>query len=198
MTRLFRPGPLSSARRSRIRRRASTRQTRCRPIARGSPGGPQPNSPPSLLAVPANAAKKILTRRSIYCRIDNAAQKIRQTPKAQGQKRCGKHEQEHVPEQPHDEHHRTPVAAVHRSSRAIRSSARTRRSAKSVAGSIRRKRLGRPIVAAGNTHRRPRQPSKACLPLHPSVRAAPPHWLKAGSIARFSWCCSPRPAASGN
>jgi AsmA family protein len=29
-------------------------------IARGGPGGPQPNSPPSLLAVPANAAKKIL------------------------------------------------------------------------------------------------------------------------------------------
>jgi uncharacterized protein involved in outer membrane biogenesis len=29
-------------------------------IARGGPGGPQPNSPPSLLGVPANAAKKIL------------------------------------------------------------------------------------------------------------------------------------------
>ncbi len=29
-------------------------------IARGGPGGPQPNSPPSLLAVPANAAKQIL------------------------------------------------------------------------------------------------------------------------------------------
>ena len=29
-------------------------------IARGGPGGPQPISPPSLLAVPANAAKKIL------------------------------------------------------------------------------------------------------------------------------------------
>jgi uncharacterized protein involved in outer membrane biogenesis len=29
-------------------------------IARGRPGGPQPNSPPSMLAVPANAAKKIL------------------------------------------------------------------------------------------------------------------------------------------
>jgi AsmA protein len=29
-------------------------------IARGGPGGPQPNSPPSMLAVPANAAKQIL------------------------------------------------------------------------------------------------------------------------------------------
>jgi len=29
-------------------------------IARGRPGGPQPNSPPSMLAVPANAAKQIL------------------------------------------------------------------------------------------------------------------------------------------
>ena len=29
-------------------------------IARGGPGGPQPNSPPSLLAVPTNAAKRIL------------------------------------------------------------------------------------------------------------------------------------------
>jgi uncharacterized protein involved in outer membrane biogenesis len=29
-------------------------------MARGGPGGPQPNSPPSLLAVPANAAKRIL------------------------------------------------------------------------------------------------------------------------------------------
>ena len=29
-------------------------------IARGGLGGPQPNSPPSLLAVPANAAKRIL------------------------------------------------------------------------------------------------------------------------------------------
>jgi uncharacterized protein involved in outer membrane biogenesis len=29
-------------------------------IARGGPGGPQPNSPPSLLAVPADAAKQIL------------------------------------------------------------------------------------------------------------------------------------------
>jgi AsmA protein len=29
-------------------------------IARGGPGGPQPNSPPSLLAVPASAAKQIL------------------------------------------------------------------------------------------------------------------------------------------
>jgi AsmA protein len=29
-------------------------------IARGGPGGPQPNSPPSLLAVPTNAAKQIL------------------------------------------------------------------------------------------------------------------------------------------
>jgi AsmA protein len=29
-------------------------------IARGGPGGPQPNSPPSMLAVPANAAKKII------------------------------------------------------------------------------------------------------------------------------------------
>ena len=29
-------------------------------IARGGPGGPQPHSPPSVLAVPANAAKKIL------------------------------------------------------------------------------------------------------------------------------------------
>jgi AsmA protein len=29
-------------------------------IARGGPGGPQPNAPPSLLAVPANAAKKII------------------------------------------------------------------------------------------------------------------------------------------
>jgi uncharacterized protein involved in outer membrane biogenesis len=29
-------------------------------IARGGPGGPQPNSPPSLLAVPANAAKRVL------------------------------------------------------------------------------------------------------------------------------------------
>ena len=29
-------------------------------IARGGPGGPQPNTPPSLLAVPANAAKQIL------------------------------------------------------------------------------------------------------------------------------------------
>ena len=38
------------------------------------PGRLQPNSPPSLLAVPANAAKNS-TRRSIYCRIDNAAQK---------------------------------------------------------------------------------------------------------------------------
>ena len=29
-------------------------------IARGGPGGPQPNSPPSMLAVPTNAAKQIL------------------------------------------------------------------------------------------------------------------------------------------
>lgn len=29
-------------------------------VARGGPGGPQPNSPPSLLAVPADAAKQIL------------------------------------------------------------------------------------------------------------------------------------------
>jgi hypothetical protein len=29
-------------------------------MARGGPGGPQPNSPPSMLAVPANAAKQIL------------------------------------------------------------------------------------------------------------------------------------------
>jgi AsmA protein len=29
-------------------------------IARGEPGGPQPNSPPSMLAVPANAAKQVL------------------------------------------------------------------------------------------------------------------------------------------
>jgi hypothetical protein len=29
-------------------------------IARGGPGGPQPNSPPSIFAVPANAAKQIL------------------------------------------------------------------------------------------------------------------------------------------
>ena len=29
-------------------------------IARDRPGGPQPNSPPSMLAVPANAAKKVL------------------------------------------------------------------------------------------------------------------------------------------
>jgi AsmA protein len=29
-------------------------------IARGGPGGPQPNSPPSMLAVPSNAAKQIL------------------------------------------------------------------------------------------------------------------------------------------
>ena len=29
-------------------------------IARGGPGGPQPNSPPSMLAVPGNAAKQII------------------------------------------------------------------------------------------------------------------------------------------
>jgi hypothetical protein len=29
-------------------------------IARGGPGGPQPNAPPSILAVPGNAAKQIL------------------------------------------------------------------------------------------------------------------------------------------
>ena len=29
-------------------------------IARGGPGGPQPSTPPSMLAVPANAAKQIL------------------------------------------------------------------------------------------------------------------------------------------